>query len=352
MTQGMGGYQYNAPYTGNATDYGAQVNAESQAQQEYNAQIGNTVTSGGGPQLGGAGYTGPNANNESMSQSLSEDPFGVSSNIGTPYNPTGVYGPAINTAANQANNYNNMAAASLGRGAVQINDPYAQGNARALAGVNSNQNALIAGLQKTAANGQKSLAYQQYKNAVAAGQNAQTAIANSAGAGPGGAGARRMAQEGNGMTAAGSVAGGQLVAQQAQQGAQAQLGTALGQRSTLQNQNYTAAQQQALANANLQQGQTGQNFAAQLGYNTLSAAEQGTQLNALTGASNANLGSQGLGQAQQQVTNAQNAVTTGAITGAAGTGASYAAQVYGANAAPAAAPAASEAQLENPYYQT
>ena len=345
MTQGLPGYQYGTG--GGSTAYQGSQSGQAKQQEEYNQQIGNTVTNPGGPQIGVGAV---NANNESQAQTAYEDSFGVSNNIGTTYDPTGVYGPAINTAANQANNYNSLAGTAMTQPAAQINDPYSAQTGRQIAGVQAGQQGLINGLQQTAANGQDSQAYQQYKSSVLQGQQGQTAVANSAGAGPGGAGARRLAQQQNGMTQAGSTAGGQLVAQQAQQAAQAQLGTALGQQGSLANQWYGGNTQQGIANAGLQQGQLAQNYAGALGYNSLSQNEQGMQLNALQGASNAVLGSQGLGQAEQNVNNAQNAVYMGAATGAASTAANYGAQVAAANAAQSPATGPTEAQLENPYY--
>lgn len=344
MSQGMGGYQYSNG-GGNTLYQGTQA-PQAAAQEEYNQQIGNTVENPGNVQVG---LLPINQNTEEESQYDQEDAFGVSNNIGTTYNPTGYYGPAINTAANQANNYNTMAGAAMQRQAAQINDPYAAQTQQQIAGVQRGQRGLISGLQRTAANGQNSQAYQQYQNSVLQGLQGQTAIANSAGAGPTGAGARRSAQEQNGASGASSLAGGQLVAQQAQQAAQSQLGTALGQQGQLANQWYGSNNQQAIANAQLQQGQMGQNYAGALGYNSLSQNEQGMQLNALQGASNAILGSQGLGMAEENVNNAQNAVYLGAATGAASSAANYGAQVAAAQQqAPTTGP--TEQQLENPYY--
>jgi hypothetical protein len=197
-------------------------------------------------------------------------------------------------------------------------NPFAQQTASQVQGVVAGQNAELAGLQKTAANGYNSQASQQYANSVRQNLQGQLALANSAGGGGvGAAGARRSAQENNAMTQAASTAGAQLTAQQAQQQAQGQIGTILGQQGNLIAQNYGMNQQNAYTQAQLQQQQQQQNNQRLIGYNQLIGQEQQQQLGAAQGASQGVIGGINVSQGNQVVNNAQNNAMLGAGFGAA-----------------------------------
>ena len=269
--------------------------------------------------------TGPGAGGP-VTQSNNGNAYFGQTNMGQGFDPTVAYDPQLNTAENQANNYNGMANAAGQQSAPAISNPYAQQTAQQVQQAQAQQAALGASLQKTAANGQNSAAYQQYVAGQKQGQQAQTAIAASAAPGAAGAGARRSAQQQNAVGQAGSVAGGQLVAQQAQQQAQGQLATNLGQQGALAGQNYAFNQQNALSAAQLQQQEQAQNNAALLGYNQLSQGEQQQALSSLNGAAGALQQSQGINQGESSANfnQVQTAVAggMGAVSGIAGVGSS------------------------------
>ena len=248
----------------------------------------------------------------------------VSSNPGQDMHANAVsagYAPAMSAAAGQMGYYSGLAGQQQSIAAPTIQNRTAQQAQGLISGNVAGMGALGNQLGATAANGQNSAAYQQYSNSIQQGEQAQTAVANSAGGGSLGlAGARRAASEQNGMTSAGAVAGGQQVAASAQAQAQGQLGTLLGQQGSLQNQNYAATQQAALAQAQLQQQQQQTNNAGQLGYTSLAANEGGQYLNTVEGASNQLLADQGLGQQQQAVNNAQFNTYLGAAASGGGAG--------------------------------
>lgn len=240
----------------------------------------------GGP--GGITAPGSPLNTQTPSQAFGQAP------MNTQINPVTAYGGQSSTAWNQAGAYAQEGAAPGGPASAKVVNPYAPATAKTVAGVQSSQNALIGGLQQTAANGQDSAAYRQYLQSVAAGQNATRAVAASAPSGVAGAGARRGAQQQVAMQGAGAQAGGAMTAAQAQAAAQSQLGTTLGQTGQLATQNEAFNAQTAAQIAALNQKQTGINFGAQTGYQNLALGEGTTDLNALNGAAQGLAGSQGV----------------------------------------------------------
>lgn len=275
----------------------------------------------------GAGGGGSASGTTSPLQGDSTQTFGQP-DMDNQLNPVTAYGGAASTAWNQAGNYAGKAQ-QQNQAAPQINNPYAAQTQQQIGQAQKQQGQLVAGLQQTAANGQDSLAYKQYLQSVAQGQAAQTAVANSSAAGAAGAGARRSAQQQNAMTGAGSQAGGTLVAQQAQQQAQNQLGTTLGQQGQLAAQDQAFQQQNAYNQAAMQQAQTGINFGAQQGYNQLALGEQQMNQSALTGAAEGLAGSQGIITGEEGA----NFNTSNMVAGAGLSGLSDAATILGASGA-------------------
>lgn len=231
------------------------------------------------------------------------------------------YGQAINTATQQQAGYSE-AANQQGTRAPGVVNPYAQQTQQQLGGVNQAQNQLERQLQGTAMNGQNSAAYQQYVQGIHQQLQAQTAQANSAGTGISSAGAKYQAQAHNAQTQAASNAGGTLVASQAQQAAQQQLGQTLGQQAGLQNQNYAMGSQEAIQRAQMQQAQTGINNQTQLGYNNLANQQGNLALAGLSGEADALNGNtsaaMGQGAADFAGTQAIAAGTIGAVGGLSG----------------------------------
>lgn len=306
MTQGIAGWNGTGVggigNGGNATGYGVQAATTAAAQEAV-----------------ATGYTGPLMTGYgNVNDTLFEGPYGVNNNNLSTYNPTGTYGPAINTAETAAAAANAKAGSVLNNAAPVINNPYAAQTNATLSGVNQGQNAAIGALQETAANGQNSAAYQQYQNSLAQNLRAATAVGNSAtGGGINAAGARRNAQEQNATSAVNAIAPGQLVAQNAQAAAAGQLGNYLTSQGNLVNSQYANANQAATAQAELIQQQLGTNLQGQQGYNALVQNEQTAQQNALTSAANAVQGSQKVALGQQGINNAQLATYIGAGAGAA-----------------------------------
>ena len=128
------------------------------------------ATGAGGP--GGDTAPGSPLNTETPSQAFGQAP------MNTQINPVTAYGGQASTAWNQAGNYAGKAQ-QQNQAAPQINNPYAAQTQQQIGQAQKQQGQLVAGLQQTAANGQDSLAYKQYLQSVAAGQQAQTAVANS-----------------------------------------------------------------------------------------------------------------------------------------------------------------------------
>lgn len=214
--------------------------------------------------------------------------------MNTQIDPTIAYGGQSTTAWNQAGKYAGAGNAATQTKAPPIVNPYAPQTARTIGGVQTSQGDLARQLQATAVNGQDSQAYKSYLQAVAAGQNSTSALAHSGPAGVAGAGARRSAVLNNGMTQAGSAAGGEQVAATAQQAAEGQEDQLLGQTGQLAAgyEGYNAAN--AAAKAQLLQKQYGINFGTQSGYNNLALGEQNLNQGTINGAAGSLSGSQGI----------------------------------------------------------
>ena len=289
--------------TGETTNYG---------------QVGNlTTTPGFNPYESNAGMNGVSTGGVNAFGAVSE---------GQTFAPGAQYQSAVLTGQQNATMYGNIAAQATTSAAPTINDPYAAAVRAQILQAQQGQGQLQRKLEDTATNGYNSKAYSQYAQGVRQAAQAQIAQANSAGNGAvGAAGARRMASEGNAQAAAGSIAGGQLVAQQAQQQASGQLGQLLGQKAQLAQGYYGQGQGLGLAQANLAQQQMAQNYSAQQGYGELGIGQQQQSLAALQGASGAMIGSEQIAQGKQLADWNQNMMYLGAgasgLSGIAGAGA-------------------------------
>ena len=263
-----------------------------------------------------------------------------------------------NVVADNINNDNSLAqqyyAASQG-GTTSLGplsqNQYAGQSQQELANTYAGQNHLAGQLQNTIQNPGSSLAAQQYQQNAQQGMNATTALGTTAGGGVTGAGARRGAQEANGMQAAANSAGLQATEAQAQQAAQGQLGSLLGQQGSLANGQYSAENAFAANNASLTQQDQQLNNGAQLGYIGLSQKEQGNATNAATQYQNALLGLANASNAEQQTSNSFGNAMLGLGTGVTTGVASGLAQIAnGVNQDNKQSSGPSESQLENPYY--